>query len=153
MMAYLQSRRIVSTNVPFFDMRLGSTLNIAQTGVGITLPLGTSRANYQSCYDTGNYTFTAPNDGIFLFVWMISVDNADSSGSYVGINITTSNYGEHTWENINQEHPAQTYASWSGNHIAFMDANDTSTMTLSGSGTVDWGLRGGDCCWRGVQLS
>ena len=152
MVAYLQSRHIVATNVPFFDMKLNTTLNIAQTGVGITLPLNTSRANYTSAYNTSNATFTAPNDGIYLFVWIISIDNVDSSGYYVGINITTSNYGSHEWENINQEHPTQTYAGWSGSCMEFMDANDTALMSLRGTGAVDWSLRG-DTTWRGIELA
>lgn len=119
----------------------GDLLNVTGNSVSYTLAFNTEISDQGSDYNTGTYTFTAPQSGQYMFCAVMNLTGLAGAGRLPIIAIVTSN---RTYTNRYTD-PSSTYTGIQPTFCvpcADMDANDTAYLTVQvpgGAQDVDVG--------------
>lgn len=79
---------VANTSRPLFIYGTGSSLTVTSTDTWYTIPFTSQLIDYGS--DVSSGVFTAPVDGIYLFIVMVRVDDLQNDSSYTVVRINNS---------------------------------------------------------------
>ena len=122
---------VKNSSQPGFLTSLSATQSNFATSSDVTVLFDSEIFDNASNFDTGTYTFTAPETGKYLFNVAVRIDNVDTAADYYTLYLITSNRN-YRLAIIDPGQFAADLVYWylNGSAIADMDASDTAYIVI-----------------------